>query len=200
MRRTAAHQRAGQLGHRTEVGERSGRERRTTATPGAARVGLRDERELAVGEHRALRCAGRARREHDGDGPLRIVIERRRSSAGNGQRTDRISRVDHDLRVGDGEHGRPLGRGQPDVHPGRDGANARRGDVRDEVFGSLGQHERDDVALADAIARQPGRDLVGQPVELSIRERPSGGRDVGDTVAEPLSRLPGDISEHQVAP
>ena len=64
-------------------------------------------------------------------------------------------------------------RRQPVVHAGGDRADLGRRAVREQVLGPGRQHERDDVALADAPLREPDRDLVGDAVDVGVRQRPS---------------------------
>ena len=138
------------------------------AAPGVADVGLGDERELAVAVERALRCAGRARREDDRHRPVGIVgearpaprrhAERRRGARRPTSRADLdgVDRVvlgrreprrgEHEARLGPLEHGVALVARQAVVDARGDRADLRRREVGDEVLGAGRQDERDDVA------------------------------------------------------
>ena len=97
------------------------------------------------------------------------------------------------------KHGVPLDRREPRVDTGGDGAEPGGRDVQHEVLGQLWQHERDDVALTDALLRETGGRLVRVSVELAVAQRPTVRRDVGDIVSEPLGRLPRHLVEHHAA-
>ena len=214
-RGATAHQVAGQLGHEPQVRERGAGERAGAAAPAVTDVGRGDERELAVGVQRALREPGGARREDDRHRPVRIgrevgdgraLLQAEEHVVGvdpgfHDDRRDRGGRREpggreHDGGPGDVEDRGALRRGELVVHAGRDGAELGRGEVCDQVLGSRRQHERDDVTGADAPTGEPGRDAVGQSVDVAVAERPAGRRDVGGSIAESAGRLAGHSGEH----
>ena len=153
--RAAAPQVARQLRHEPEVSHRRADRAAAAAAPRVADVGSGDELELPVAIQRALRQAGRARREHDRDGAVGVIGERRRRLAGRAQLVEhrvgtprRRHRFDvgdtRKLQAGTREH-QPrrsrleerglLLRREAVVHPRRDRAELGRREVRGGVLG-----------------------------------------------------------------
>ena len=144
---------------------------------------------------RALRRAGRARREDDRDRPVGVVgaaaaARSRRAKLGEHGVTGprRRSPTVDDSAVDRPARGRARpttsrarprsstasrSAGEPVVDAGGDRADLGR--ARRTRTGTRGrrQDQRDDVAVADTAARQPGRDLVGGAVEVA-RTRSAG--------------------------
>ena len=81
--------------------------------------------------------------------------------------------LDHELRIGDVEHGGSLACRQAVVHARGDRADLRRGAVREEVLGPRRQDERDHVAGADTARGETGRDFVGDAIDVGVGDRSS---------------------------
>ena len=225
--RAAAVQVAGQLGGGTEVGQRRRRQRGAARCvgPHVAGVDGGDGVDLALPEHRALRGAGGARGEHDGDravgvggqggqvGGAALVgqVGQQVGHAGGGDDLDQVgvTQVARDGGVGPevsgGQHqprcrpledGGPLGDGQPGVDPSGDGAEAGGGDVGHDVVGDGGQDQRHHVALAHAAGPQAGGHGPGPIGQLAVGQRPPVGREVGGSIAEPLGGGVDHLAEH----
>ncbi len=113
VRRTAAAQDPGQLGHRAEVGEGGPRHRGPAPAPDIADVDVGDGLQLTAGEHRALRQAGGPGREHDGDGAVGVLGKLGRFGAGDagprpaGPRPARPARPRRRRRLGARARGSP---------------------------------------------------------------------------------------------
>ena len=105
--------------------------------------------------------AGRARREDDRDRSVGIVGERRGRGRRRRAASASIVRGVVDRRAcgsGDARARRRARAGrEPVVHAGGDRAELGRRAVREQVLDARRQHERDDVAFADALAARARR-------------------------------------------
>jgi hypothetical protein len=91
---------------------------------------------------------------------------------------------DDQARPGDGEDRVALAFRQPVVDARGDRTELGGGGIRQEVLGTGGEDERDDVTRTHAARREPDRHFVGETIDIGVRQRPAERRDVGGTIRE----------------
>ena len=159
--------------------------------PGRARG--EDDRDGFVGVgHALVGCCSATRR----GSRSRRVLRRGRHRAPRGRRVRRSPAVSTNRGLARSSTPGTLAGREAVVHAGGHRADLRRGKVGEEVLGSGRKDEREHVARAKPAPREPDRDLVGDPVEVLIGDRPAIGGDVGGGRTEPQAGRTGRCREH----
>ena len=115
---------------------------------------------IATGRSGSSASGGAARRPASTRNSASTLVECRRRGAASSITSFGSATVEHRV---------ALALRQPVVDAGGDRAELRRRAVREEVLGPGRQHERDDVALADAPRGEPDRDFVGDAIDVGVR-------------------------------